>query len=97
MPKKHLHINRSRQSKGGTMSESWLQCLVFAGMFSDEVAIRYGDFSFFVPKKSVKAQLSEGTGQVRVRSFSDKGATWAVLPTEYQEIIPVEKEDLIAA
>ena len=79
------------------MSKSWLQCLVFAGMFSDELAIRYGDFSFFVPKKSVKAQLSEGAGQVRVRTFSDKGATWAVLPTEYQEIIQVEKKDVVTA
>ena len=47
------------------MSERWLMCLWFKGMFSDEVAVKYEESSFFVPRDYFReADACKGTGQV---------------------------------
>ncbi len=78
------------------MSEGWLKCQVFKGMFSDELAVNYRDkASVFVHKNEVKRGAGE-EGQVRVHYFRSNGTTWAVLPSEDQSVIVVEEADLVA-
>jgi len=83
------------------MTERWLKCNVFKGMFSDELVVRvwpkdHHTMSFFVPKNRVEGCSSgEGEeGKLRVKVFRKDDITWAVLPTDYQESIPVRDEDL---
>jgi len=84
------------------MSERWLRCNIVKGMFSDEWAIVYRfkqqgkEASFFVPKDQVVGAV-DSEGKVKVRVFRQGDTSWAVLPTEYQESIPVDEADLIPA
>lgn len=83
------------------MMEQWLKCIVFKGMFSDELAIRVslkrGRWtSCFVPKDKVDGRIGE-EGKVKVEVFKRGGTTWAVLPTEYSEAYPVNEADLVAS
>jgi hypothetical protein len=80
------------------MWEAWLKCVVFKGMFSDELAVKYqprnGDpRSFFVPKAKVKG--TEGEGQLQVTVFKKDDVSWAILPTENRTIIPIDEADLV--
>lgn len=82
------------------MSESWLDCEIGDGMFSDEMVVVFDTdkgevVSFFVPRSSVE-DLGEAKGRLRVRVFEDGGQTWAVLPNEVQSIVPVNPEFIAA-
>lgn len=80
------------------MSEKWLRCLIQKGMFSDEVVAQYGDASFFVPKSQVVRDAGDSqSGKLRVKSFARDSNWFAVLPTEYQDVISVSESDLAAA
>ncbi len=84
------------------MSDGWLRCRIFKGMFSDELAIAYTskrdgkEASFFVPKSQVVGDI-DAPGKVKVRYFRQGNTAWAVLPTDYQTAIPVDDADLLAA
>ena len=77
-----------------------LKCRILKGMFSDERAVVVHRVdgkttSAFVPMSSVRGNIDQ-EGQVEVEVFADHGTTWAVLPTEYRETLPVNVRDLIA-
>lgn len=77
------------------MSDRWLICDVFKGMFSDELAVKYDTSSFFVPRSKVKNEHPEAhRGKVLVKSFSRNSEWFAVLPTEYKTVISVNASDL---
>ena len=83
------------------MSEQWLRCRIFKGMFSDELAISYvsrgGNIpvSVFVPKGLVEGKIDQ-EGKVKVSVFHQGNRAWAVLPSDQQMTIPVDDADLIA-
>lgn len=81
------------------MSERYLKCHVFKGMFSDELAVKVnskqgGEPSFFVPKELVKGEVDR-EGSVRVRVFHKGQTAWAVIPDEQQTAVPVDEAELI--
>lgn len=83
------------------MSERWLKCRIFRGMFSDERAVQFfsknGETaSAFVPESSVRGQV-DGQGMVRVLVFQEESTAWAMLPTEDQLFLPVQEGDLVEA
>lgn len=84
------------------MADGWLRCNIVKGMFSDELAIVYTlkkqgkEASFFVPKDQVVGAV-DSQGKVKVRVFRQGNTSWAVLPTEYQDAIPVDEADLVSA
>lgn len=78
--------------------ERWLKCSVERGMFSDELAVTYPAdgvalTSVFVPLTEVRGTPG-GLGRVRVRVARGTNATLAILPTSYQDSIPVAEADL---
>jgi hypothetical protein len=75
------------------MSEGWLACGISKGMFSDEVAISYRDVSVFVSKELVDA----GHRKLRVKFFNAGSSVWVVLPTPTQDVVEVDRSDLVAA
>ena len=80
------------------MPEKWLKCLIFKGMFSDELAVRCtrvsgSDFSVFVPKDLVRGGVNQ-EGAVRVQVFHKKNIAWAVLPSPDRATIPVRESHL---
>jgi len=82
------------------MGRRWLKCRILKGMFSDErvVVVSRVDgmsTSAFVPSAAVRGSVDH-EGQVEVDVFADRGATWAVLPTEYRETLPVDARDLVS-
>ncbi len=79
------------------MSEHWLHCQIFKGMFSDERAMKYDGLSFFVPQSKVRTKDQSEQGEVLVKTFSEGSECFAVLPTEYRAIIPVKSSDLVPA
>ena len=81
------------------MERKWLRCHILKGMFSDERVVVVNRIdgkstSAFVPTNAVRGRVDE-EGQVEVDVFADRGATWAVLPTEYRETLPVNIGDLV--
>ncbi len=78
--------------------KAWLKCAsVSKGMFSDElcVVVVHSDGteeSFFVPKQAVKEKEKELEVEVTQR----EQCSWATLPTDYSEFIPVRRQDLIS-
>jgi hypothetical protein len=78
------------------MAESWLLCLWFRGMFSDECAVKYDESSFFVPASAVN-RTDDQKSKVKVRVFKKDNALWAVLPTVNQDIIRIRPQDLVSA
>ncbi|MEX0728950.1 MAG: hypothetical protein WEB58_21260 [Planctomycetaceae bacterium] len=88
---------------GNGIRESWLKCKVFKGMFSDEYAVelqnsRGESFSVFVPREDVLGDPEHrDDGRLKVKVFRDGGATWAVLPTNYRDTIPVLETELCPA
>ena len=83
------------------MSNGWLKCEIFKGMFSDEVAIRVAakrgeTSSYFVSKDQVEGPIN-GPGKVKVRVYRQGETSWAVLPTENAASIPVRESDLVHA
>jgi hypothetical protein len=87
---------------GKAMIEQWLNCDIFKGMFSDELAIKYlplgstNPVSVFVPKDMVRGELSEGRGRVLVTVFVRGEYKWAVLPSSQRMEIPVKDSDLVS-
>ncbi len=80
------------------MQEKWLLCAIHKGMFRDELVAQYGSESFFVPRDKVQQEGASGaTGKLRVKSFERDSNWFAVLPTDYQDVLSVEKGDLVAA
>lgn len=78
--------------------EGWLKCSVERGMFSDEVAVTYPAegpalTSVFVPSVNVRGTPG-GPGLVRVRVARSANAILAILPTSYQDSVPVSEADL---
>lgn len=83
------------------MSNGWLKCGIFKGMFSDEVAVKVSsaqgdDTSFFVSREKVVGAVN-GEGKVRVRIFREGDIAWAILPTENAVTIAVRESDLVPA
>jgi hypothetical protein len=85
---------------GKIMSEQWLKCQVFKGMFSDEKAVlyRFGQLnvSVFVPKDCVEVD-AEPEGRVKVRVFERDGTVWAVFPNSQSAVAAVNNADLVPA
>jgi hypothetical protein len=80
------------------MTQGWLKCRVFKGMFSDELAVTCGGTSVFVPKENVNAASAEGgavDGSVHVRFFREGKTVWAILPAESQPIVQIDEADLV--
>src|SRR5271156_4517192 len=81
-----------------TAKQSWLECQLDRGMFSDEMAVTYPPdgpvlCSVFVPASDVRGQ--PGTkGKVRVIIVKRQGKVLAALPTSERTIVPVEEGDL---
>ncbi|MEZ6056147.1 MAG: hypothetical protein R3C01_05540 [Planctomycetaceae bacterium] len=77
----------------------WLTCLIYKGMFSDEVVISYPStgepvFSDFVPSDRVSGE--PGTiGRVKVRVFERNGKQIAILPTCYSDSVLAAPQDLV--
>lgn len=88
--------NQGNKERMPQMQDQWLVCGIDKGMFSDELTVEYGDYSFFVAKDFVQA-VQPGRAKVRVRVFEESGKVWAVLPTEDRAMIAVEQRDLVAA
>jgi len=90
----------SYSQEGPTMNEMWLRCLLYKGMFSDEMAIKYSfhgkEISVFVPKQMVNGEPDQ-QGTVKVKVFEEGGTRWAVLPNSQSAVVPIEDEDLIPA
>jgi hypothetical protein len=83
------------------MSERWLNCTVFKGMFSDELVVvirtKSGEaVSFFVPSERVN-RIKDEQGQVRVRTFQEKADSWAVVPNETQSVVSVDESQFAIA
>lgn len=83
------------------MSDMWLRCSVFQGVFSDEVAVaispKEGDSVAFVVARSQVVGNPDQAGKVRVRLFRQGESVWAELPTENRTVIPVNEADLVPA
>lgn len=82
------------------MKRQWLKCRVLKGMFSDERAIVYSmsngkESSAFVPSAKVRGKIDHD-GAVSVEVFQDGDTTWAVLPTEYRDAVPVNRTQLVS-
>jgi hypothetical protein len=79
------------------VAEQWLKCRVLKGMFSDERVVVVNEqrdrMSFFVPSSKVRGGIDED-GEVQVRVFSAGNTTWAVIPTEDTETIPIDRAEL---
>lgn len=79
------------------MSEKWLRCSIFKGMFSNEVAIRckktIGSFSTFVPRDVVRGDVDQD-GTVKVMVFRKNDTAWAVLPSPDKATIPICESQL---
>ena len=76
-----------------------LRCRITKGMFSDERVIevrRYNGevMSHFVPQSAVHGDINTD-GDIEVIVYQKNGATWAVIPTEYSEVVPIDTTDLI--
>lgn len=76
-----------------------VRCSVFKGMFSDEAVIVVrrkggGDREFIVPKMKVSGEFG-GPGEVRANEFEHNSSKWVVLPTDYNDMLPVDDRDLI--
>ena len=82
------------------MSNRWLRCRIFRGMFSDELAIQYppegGAPAYFVPRETVRGE-HDGIGSVSVRVYCAGPTHWAVLPTEHQQAVRIQEGDLLGA
>lgn len=83
------------------MSTQWLPCVVQPGMFSTERLVVLLDksgerISTFVDARFVRGEPGEA-GQVLVQAFEDDDATWAMIPSEQQEILWVNEGDLVPA
>jgi len=94
------NANTQVMETGTTMSEKWLKCQVFKGMFSDELAILYSfggsKVSVFVQKDLVFVD-SDQEGRVRVRVFERGGVSWAILPSAQSAVVPINDADLVPA
>jgi len=82
------------------MEKKRLKCHVLKGMFSSERAVvvlllNGKKSSAFVPANEVRGEVDRD-GEVNVDVFRDRGAVWAVLPTEYRETVPVNEQDLVS-
>lgn len=66
----------------------WIPCRVFPGMFSDELVVEVNDRSLFVNRDAVRARQGD-QGEVLVRVFEADGTTWAVMPTNASDSIPL--------
>lgn len=82
------------------IEKKMLKCQIRKGMFSSErvvkVALQGGSLtSVFVPSGAVEGDIGTD-GSVKVGVFNDKDGTWAVLPTEYQDIVPINQIDLVS-
>lgn len=76
---------------------AWLKCAVREGIFSRESTVSIsrgpsGEASFIVPRSEVKGIGS--TGRVRVRLLDRRDGKWAVVPSEYRDVVPVQEEDV---
>jgi hypothetical protein len=84
-----------------TMSEEWLKCRVFKGMFSDERAVVFRlksgeDYSAFVSESKVIGNINE-EGKLRVKVFRNNGSILVQIPTDQPEVMAVQGQDLITA
>ena len=89
------------------MVQQWLRCRVVKGMFSDELAITYPPrgatsvTSVFVPRDMVHSEVDkegkDGEGKVKVMVFREDNSAWAVLPSDQQQVIPIDESDLTPA
>ena len=82
------------------MAKGQLKCQVLKGVFSDERTIVLqlwdGDrYSAWVPSSEVTGEIDH-EGAVNVDVYRDQEATWAVLPTEYRDMVAVKAEDVVA-
>lgn len=78
-----------------------LKCHVLDGCFSDErvVVLRLWNgerYSEFVPAAEVTGDI-DTDGELSVDVYRDNGTTWAVLPTEYRDMVAVNEADLVAS
>jgi hypothetical protein len=78
----------------------WLRCRVNKGMFSDEVAVTYPPSamrdwqkSVFVSRSFVR-EVGSGYGDVMVKIAEHDGATYALLPTQDDDVVKAEEADL---
>jgi hypothetical protein len=80
------------------MKDHWLKCRVLKGMFSDEGAVVFklsdeASFFAFVPYTKVRGEIDR-EGEVKVDVFEEGNTTWAILPTEYRDTVPVPASGL---
>lgn len=78
--------------------ESWLECDLQKGMFSDEIAVTYRPSgkllkSVFVPQEDVRGEPGS-SGKVKVRIFQHSGKIFAILPNPQHDIVQVSQRDL---
>ena len=78
-------------NQSSQQTESWLDCKIDDGMFSDEIAVTYPkngavQKSVFVNRHAVRGNPGE-QGQVRVTIIRRSGSTMAVLPSSERDIV----------
>src|ERR1700677_3469821 len=92
-------LESNNSTEGFVMSEVWLRCAVFHGVFSDEVAVRVlpkeGEAIAFVVARSQVVGDPDHDGKVRVRLYRKGRSVWAELPTENRAVIPVDEANLV--
>ena len=85
------------------MSDAWLRCKIFKGIFSDEASIEVSptqgnSFAIAVPLSAVRVSSAQGesnqTGTVRVQVFREGNTSWAVLPSDDRPVVSVNEADL---
>ena len=65
----------------------WMRCQVSLGMFSNERTVEVDGRYFFVEEAAVRNVGADGWGEVEVTVFESEGRKWAVIPTDYKEIV----------
>ena len=83
------------------MENRRLRCHITRGMFSDERVIEVRRYngqteSHFVSQDAVRGAINSD-GEIDVVVYQKNGATGAVIPTEYSEVVAIDTKDLIPA
>lgn len=68
--------------------QKWITCMVYPGMFSDELVVEINDRSFFVSRDAVRKRQGD-RGEILVTVVEADGKEWAVVPTSTSETVPL--------
>ena len=83
------------------MEEAQINCIVYPGMFSDELAVELGGSVFFVPSSNVIVDGDPDKdgiqGRLKVQVMEYEKKWWIVVPSDNRPELPIEHSELITA